>query len=752
MITAWGVRVPKYQVMRPPSPPGSGRLIRHMNLGADMRTKRLLSLVLILSLSPFLPATVGYGQTPRTRILEGLEIDRDGDVYEMRIRFNAPFQYLRHSPLREGDLLHVQLSLLEVPGDAPNDAVHRESLRIPRGTPGFLRMVSYEDGIVDEPLLEVRFARPVRFQVSRGSDMRSLVVRVEGPPRAPANPAGTAPRQPSAAVTGRTPGVARGAALSQERLDEMMAEGRRAMTAGEFERAALIFGQVASLPENPESPQALELLAMARERMGQLAHAKAEYEEYLRRYPDGEGAARVRQRLQTLVTARIASTAPPENRKRRVESRPLDFRGFGSIYVGYRRASSLTEAEGEDLFDSSLYTDMHLDTRIRREDLTLRGQMTSGFRHDFLDEGSGNQSRISTLFFAAEHRSQGLSGSIGRRSRSSGGVLGRYDGVEVAYRFGELWKAGVLAGIPVDSPVWSGFEAKRFVGGVNLEFGTFAEAFDAEVFAVAQLGGGMMDRAAVGGELRYFRDGLMLAGFIDYDFYFTSLNIAQLVGNWQVTPATNLHTLLDYRNIPTLTSRNALQGQPVGDVDDLLPLLGEDEVKQLAQDRTARATTLSGGVSHRLSERYQVAFDFSASDISGTAASAGVPATTGTGFEFSYFGQLISNGLLRPGDIGVVGLRYFDGKNSDVAMLTLDGRYPATVDLRVNPRLRAFYRTNRRAADSATLIPSLRFDYRFWRLSFDAEFGLDWRIPVGGGVGVSREFGYFLSSGVRYDF
>ena len=31
-----------------------------------------------------------------------------------------------------------------------------------------------------------------------------------------------------------------------------------------------------------------------RERAGQLAHAKAEYEEYLRRYPDGAAAARVR--------------------------------------------------------------------------------------------------------------------------------------------------------------------------------------------------------------------------------------------------------------------------------------------------------------------------------------------------------------------------------------------------------------------------------------------------------------------------
>lgn len=33
------------------------------------------------------------------------------------------------------------------------------------------------------------------------------------------------------------------------------------------------------------------MLGLARERNGQLAHAKAEYEEYLREYPNGEGAA-----------------------------------------------------------------------------------------------------------------------------------------------------------------------------------------------------------------------------------------------------------------------------------------------------------------------------------------------------------------------------------------------------------------------------------------------------------------------------
>ena len=54
-------------------------------------------------------------------------------------------------------------------------------------------------------------------------------------------------------------------------------------------------------------------LVLREKKNDQLAHAKAEYEEYLQRYPSGEGAARVRQRLSALLTA--GKAAPPELRE-----------------------------------------------------------------------------------------------------------------------------------------------------------------------------------------------------------------------------------------------------------------------------------------------------------------------------------------------------------------------------------------------------------------------------------------------------
>ena len=98
----------------------------------------------------------------------------------------------------------------------------------------------------------------------------------------------------------------------------------------------------------------------------------------------------------------------------------------------------------------------------------------------------------------------------------------------------------------------------------------------------------------------------------------------------------------------------------------------------------------------------------------------------------------------------MLGFRYFDGSNLDIASLMLTGRYPATVNLRLTPRLQTDYRFQQEdVADSVLLRPSFRFDYRVWKVVFDAEAGLDWRLPVDSGL--DGEVDYFLTFGVRYD-
>jgi tetratricopeptide (TPR) repeat protein len=694
-----------------------------------MRIRLRIGFPLLVALCTALSSPV-HAQTVRTRVLDSVRVEAGAGAWEARIQFQVPVQYRRHWPEARGDVVAIQVRLLERPELESPRALHREVLDIPRDVPGAFQSITYERNAAGEPTVEVRFSRPARFEVKAGRDLRSIVVRMFAERK---------PLPPTARTLRSGP---------KGDFERLMEEGERAMTAHEYQRAALIFDEALAMPGHEDSAHARELLGLARERNGQLAHAKAEYEEYLKRHPEGEGAARVRQRLDALLTARAAPPplAPPRSQK----TPEVDFRGFGSIYVGYRRASALTGFEEEELSDSSIFSDLYADTRVRREDLTLRGQVSGGYRYDFLSNASADESRVSSLFFSAENSRVGVSGSVGRRSRSTGGVLGRYDGAELAYQGGEHWRVGVVGGAPVDSPVWDGFELDRYLAGAHLDLGTFARALDLQVFGIGQFGYGIVDRAAVGGEVRYFRDGISVATFIDYDVHFLSLNVAQLVASWQMTASTEIHTLLDYRNVPILTSQNALIGQPVGDMDDLLDLLDEDEVKELAEDRTARAANLSVGLSHRLSESLQLGFEVAAAHLSDTPSSGGVEGIEGTGFDFSYFAQIVTNGMLVPGDIGLVGLRYFDGDETDLASLTLEGRYPLTRALRFNPSAVASYRFERGDADGVSLIPSIRFDWRLWRFVLDAEGGLEWRVPLGDQG--DRELGYFTTVGVRCDF
>jgi hypothetical protein len=646
--------------------------------------------------------------------------------------FTVPIRYLRHTPRSRGDSIHIQFFPLEVAASEAPKFFERESLQIPPNIPLPVTEVTYEGVVAGRPILDVRLAGSVDFEVRQGEDVRSLVLEF------PTDP-------------GVVPTANAGSGVAPEppdgRIAEMMEEGRRAMTAGEFDRASLIFTKVLSLPEHAESPTAQEFLGLARERKGQLAHAKAEYEAYLERYPEGEGAARVQQRLDVLVTAR--SEPIEKKRQEPPEDKPLDLRAFGSVYVGYRRAKLFPEGEPSMLSDSSLFTDFHAEARLRTERHTLRAQATGGYRHEFLDGGSG-EARTSSLFVEAEDHELGLTGSIGRRSLSTAGVLGRFDGVRLTYDFDDRWSLGLVGGFPVESfdQNWINFD--RYFAGVSLDAAKFVENLDAQVYAIAQMDGGVTDRVAIGCEFRYFERGRFLVGFLDYDLYFQELNLAQLVGNWQVAPSTLLTTFLSHRTVPTLMTQNALQGQLADELSDLVGSFSKSELRQLAKDRTARSTTLNFGVNQDLGHRLQLALDFSATNYSGTDDSEGVSGIDGTGFEFSYAAQLIWDDFLKPAGIGILGLRFFDGSRNDLLTATLDGRYPITRDLRVNPRLRADYRMDGGVGDDLLLLPSLRFDYRIWKLNFDAEIAGEWRMPVSSAGG--KRWGYLMSFGVRHDY
>lgn len=548
----------------------------------------------------------------------------------------------------------------------------------------------------------------------------------------------------------------RSAAISAERLDALMEEARQKMTAEDYSGAIRIYTKVSLSAENRYSQDALEFLGLARERKAQQAQAKLVYRKYLERYPDGEGAERVRQRLVALVTARKEPREKLRTPQARSSQQASGWNVFGGLSQFYRRDESTTGLDEDDevttVTQSSLDTNMDMTARRRSDDYDIRARFTGGYLHDFLDDGVNSDTTVSSMYFDAQNTKHELSMRLGRQSRSSGGVLGRFDGLLLGFPLGKKFSVSAVGGYPVESSTDSP-ETDRYFYGLTLAADGFAKGWDANIFAIEQRMEGLTDRRAIGGELRYFNPSLSFFSLIDYDIHYNELNIGQFLGNWILPDKTTINLTLDYRNSPILTTRNALTGQGVDSLDDLQDNFSDSEIFDLARDRTPTSKLVTLGVSRPLHEKLQISGDVTVTNLSDTDESGDVEATVGTGTDYFYNLQLIGSNLIKTGDITILGLRYADTDDRGITSLTFNMRYPFNRKLRINPRFRADYRKNRDDdTDQMIYRPSLRLSYQAMRkLRLEAELGGEYsdREIVDGST---KDRSYYFNIGYRSDF
>jgi hypothetical protein len=536
--------------------------------------------------------------------------------------------------------------------------------------------------------------------------------------------------------------------MSSERLEGLMEEARQAVANGDYARAVQLYTKILQYADNPYQQDALEYLGLARERKGQLAHAKKEYERYLSLYPEGEGADRVRQRLAGLMTARKTPT-PKAKAKSMRAAQTWDV--FGGISQFYQRATRVTDTDGSDVDASALTNDIDVTARRRGERYDFQARLSGSYAYDFLGGGSGSETSVSTLYLDGADRNRGVSFRLGRQSRDSGGVLGRFDGLLLGYKLTDWMTLNGVAGFPV-SNTDNRVETDRRLHGLSIDWGTFADAWDFNTFIIEQKADGILDRRGIGGEVRYFDPSRSLLTFVDYDISYEDLNTFIFLGTWILPTQTTVNASFDYRNSPVLTTTNALQSQTVSSLDELREQFSDSEIRTLAEDRTASVKTLTTGVSHPFTEHFQVSGDVTATTLSDTPASGGIEAVPGTGWEYFYSLQFIGSSLIKPGDISIVGLRYADGDNANTVSGTLNTRYPVNHQWRLNPRFRLDYRNNDDGTTQWIKAPSFRTEYR-WRkrYRFEGEAGAEWSSQQLD-EGSSDTSSYFLSLGYRYDF
>ena len=236
---------------------------------------------------------------------------------------------------------------------------------------------------------------------------------------------------------------------ADERLTKMIGQIRHAMTAGEYEKAIRMLEAFLEEPENYYTKEAMELLGLARERNGQRAHAKAQYEAFLEKYPEGEDAERVKQRLLGLVTA---PKTPKETLRDVEEEQPVEWETYGSVTQHYRRDEVDNPGDEDDRVSrSEIETFVDLNARRRSESLDMRMKVTGSQVSDLLSDGPGNDETLSDAYVDVQHLDSRTNFRLGRQRLRSSGILNRFDGLVLGYEVTPDINLRVSAGLPVES-------------------------------------------------------------------------------------------------------------------------------------------------------------------------------------------------------------------------------------------------------------------------------------------------------------
>ncbi|MBK9131662.1 MAG: hypothetical protein IPM20_08540 [Gammaproteobacteria bacterium] len=653
----------------------------------------------------------------------------------------GPVLAIGSNPARQSEIFAIQLTTAdELPGadglpDIPQLRQYRlYALRAEPGKPFRYRLrlgffADMNEAATVKARIEPHFPGSWILKVSAQEARESIASSLNNPPLP--QPATPAPAAPEAPLPAPQPPAAAAAVVAttaapEDRMTALMESGRQAVARGDYPLAIRIYTKVLESPDSEYARDALEYLGLARERNGQAAHAKAEYERYLELYPKDPGADRVRQRLAGLLTAREAPREKLPEQKT-AAGKPMEWNGSGSFSQYYRRDATTIDGAGETVTQSALMSDLDLSARGRNDDYDIRARFNGGYTYDFLSDGE-DLSRISNLYIDVSHRRAGVSGRVGRQTRSSGGVFGRFDGMLMSYQTSSWGRFNVVGGYPVERSTDTGINRDKVFYGMSADLPAWRDHWDYSVYAITQTAGDVSDRRALGGEARYLDDARSLFALLDYDTQFQTINIFSLLGNWAVDDWTTYNFALNQSRSPFLGASNALIGQTAQDIDELLGSYSEEEIQDLALDRTAISRAVSGGISRTFTDKLQLTADVTVSSLSGTPASGGVPATDATGNEYLYSLQLIGNGIIRSGDLAILGLMYSDASTTNTTTLNLNTRYPVTSLLRINPRLRLDYRQfDRGNGEQWITTPSIRFDYRYRRnIDLDADIGLQW--------------------------
>lgn len=764
-------------------------------LGLGNMSKLRVAVGSVLLVGMVTPGGLVTSGSVSAQVLDRIEIVETPMAAEIHIVFNTRTLYLRHTPSEKGDLVRIFL-------DFPDQDRSRRFAREPAASPPSDLVPKFTVTFPDQATngLSIRFAKPVRFKVTQ-RDIRNasrIVVAVKlDKPVVPQPPLpevkGPAPAKPAVPKQAFDVPPFRPGTDMERYAAELNTLGGAALAAEEYEKAIEIFNTLLNLPPHKQSQEAQEMVGVARERNGETVKARVEYEHYLRSYPTGEGAARVQQRLAALAEAKTQAAQKWAGKKPRKIDETQVYGSVYEYYYGGYSQSKTTETVDNTTTNSNrhdqslLQSAFDVTARYRKDEYDNKFVARGTHSYDLLatTDIRRNVNRLRALYF--EHSSQdSYLIRVGRQPGNSGGVLDyRFDGAWFRYTaVPQFLNINLLAGQPrqfslettyvPDDPRNFRAELKRYFYGANVDIGPVGQAWSGNAYYINQMVNGVVDRRAVGTEVRYSSNGKNAFGLIDYDISYNVLNVAMLNGTWAMEGST-FTLLADHRRTPYLQTTNALFGVAGATSLDLVKKENEEALRVAAKQNTATSDLFLAGVLHSVGKDWQLGGDVRLNKISSAAASTclvilpgtstlflnpnvqtdalcSLQALPGTGNIWTYTAQAIGANVLFENHTVVVNASYIDNQAYRGQSLTFNSLARIGSQLQFDTFLVFYHQTDSTDMELYRMTPTVRVDYRFLN---------NWTIEGSGGIektlstsptmkdSTTRQFFFF---GLRWDF
>lgn len=566
---------------------------------------------------------------------------------------------------------------------------------------------------------------------------------------------------------------------------ELLAAARLAYQRQDSAVAIETLNRLLELPPNRSSREAQELVGQARIQAGDPQRARAELELFLKLYPSGADADRVRKQLASLPTESLQ----PVTTRAVAETTTTTAGSVSSYYYGGKsqvrnqefqdsQLGGLVELPGQPAVSATdqkqVITSVDLNWRRRSVEQDVRFVVRDSYTVDQMP-GKANRNRLSALYLDYRSFVNGTSVRLGRQSPNGGGVLGRFDGVQAGYSFLPKWKINGVAGVPSDSLL----DSKRHFYGLSVDAEALTPHLNGSFYVMQQTADGLIDRRAVGSDLRYFNGGVSMSGSLDYDVAIHAFNIASAQGTWILEDSTTFNALWDRRAVPLVMLGNGLFFQSLSGarkVSDLVnaPVDASNNPNIYYQNQALLQSHIKSstpfmtqgllGVTTPISPAWQVGTDIRLTSISEIPPVPGLlgfeNGQASTGNIWSLGGQLIGSNLYSARDTHVFGVSLQKSPTFRGYMVSYNNLSAINANWQVEPSLRYYtQKTDTTGGQSKTVrwTPGLRLGYRLWQqLTLEGEASLEisrTESPTGlGTTSIETANRLFYYVGGRYDF